>query len=71
MYAGLFNCLPTIPLDGGHIARDMIRMLLDKVMSERSAERFTRGIVAALSWLVISSLIFTVLGPYLAHGIPL
>ncbi|MCX8206606.1 MAG: site-2 protease family protein [Methanothrix sp.] len=71
MYAGLFNCLPTIPLDGGHIARDMIRTLLDRVMSERSAERFTKGIVAALSWLVISSLIFTVLGPYLAHGIPL
>lgn len=71
MYAGLFNCLPTIPLDGGHIARDMIRTLLDRVMSERRAERFTRGIVAALSWLVISSLIFTVLGPYLAHGIPL
>lgn len=71
MYAGLFNCLPTIPLDGGHIVRDMIRTLLDRVMSERRAERFTRGIVAALSWLVISSLIFTVLGPYLAHGIPL
>ncbi|MDH7597415.1 MAG: site-2 protease family protein [Methanothrix sp.] len=71
MYAGLFNCLPTIPLDGGHIVRDMIRTLLDRVMSETSAERFTRGIVAALSWLVISSLIFTVIGPYLAHGIPL
>lgn len=71
MYAGLFNCLPTVPLDGGHIIRDLIRMSLDRVMSENSAERLTRSIVAALSWLVISSLIFTVLGPYLAHGIPL
>ena len=25
LYAGLFNCLPAVPLDGGHIFRDLVQ----------------------------------------------
>jgi len=69
LYAGLFNCLPAVPLDGGHIFRDMLTMGLAAVFkSEARAERMTRAVVATMAWLIFSSLIFIIVAPYLAHG---
>jgi len=69
LYAGLFNCLPAVPLDGGHIFRDMISMGLGAVFkSEAKAERMTRALVALMAWLIFSSLLFIIVAPYLAHG---
>ena len=69
LYAGLFNCLPAVPLDGGHIFRDMISMGLLKVFkSEAKAEKMTGALVALMAWLIFSSLLFIILAPYLAHG---
>jgi len=71
LYAGLFNCLPAVPLDGGHVFRDLVRLLLDPlVRDERRSERLTGAAVMLLSGLIIFSLLFTVIGPYLAHGLP-
>lgn len=69
LYAGLFNCLPAVPLDGGHIFRDMLHMGFAAVFkSEARAERMTRAVVASMAWLIFSSLIFIIVAPYLAHG---
>ena len=69
LYAGLFNCLPAIPLDGGHIFRDLLHMGFAAVFkSEARAERMTRAVVAFMAWLIFSSLLFIILAPYLAHG---
>ncbi|HOO55126.1 MAG TPA: site-2 protease family protein [Methanothrix sp.] len=69
LYAGLFNCLPAVPLDGGHIFRDMLHMGFAAVFkSEARAERMTRAVVATMAWLIFSSLIFIIVAPYLAHG---
>lgn len=69
LYAGLFNCLPAVPLDGGHIFRDMISMGLGAVFkSEAKAERMTRALVTLMAWLIFSSLLFIIVAPYLAHG---
>ena len=69
LYAGLFNCLPAVPLDGGHIFRDMLHMGFAAVFkSEARAERMTRAVVALMAWLIFSSLIFIIVAPYLAHG---
>ncbi len=69
LYAGLFNCLPAVPLDGGHIFRDMLHMGFASIFkSEARAERMTRAVVATMAWLIFSSLIFIIVAPYLAHG---
>jgi membrane-associated protease RseP (regulator of RpoE activity) len=64
LYAGLFNCLPAVPLDGGHIFRDLIQGMLERVVSAKEAERITRTIVALLAWLILTSLIITVVAPF-------
>jgi membrane-associated protease RseP (regulator of RpoE activity) len=64
LYAGLFNCLPAVPLDGGHIFRDLIQAALERVISAKKAERITRTVVALLAWLILTSLIITVVAPF-------
>jgi membrane-associated protease RseP (regulator of RpoE activity) len=68
LYAGLFNCLPAVPLDGGHIFRDLIQGGFERVVNVRQAERLTRTVVALLAWLVLTSLLITVFAP-LSHGL--
>jgi len=69
LYAGLFNCLPAVPLDGGHIFRDLLHIgFLRIFQSEAKAEQMTRTLVAVMAWLIFSSLLFMILAPYLAHG---
>jgi len=64
LYAGLFNCLPAVPLDGGHIFRDLVQMAFERVLSVRDAERLTRTVVAFLAWLVLTSLVITLVAPF-------
>lgn len=71
LYAGLFNCLPAVPLDGGHIFRDLVQGSLEKVVNVKRAERLTRTVVAIFAWLIFTSLILSVMAPYLAHGLPI
>ena len=71
LYAGLFNCLPAVPLDGGHIFRDLIQGSLEKVVNVKRAEKLTKTVVAIFAWLIFTSLIISVMAPYLAHGLPI
>jgi membrane-associated protease RseP (regulator of RpoE activity) len=64
LYAGLFNCLPAVPLDGGHIFRDLIQAALERVINPKRAEKITRTVVALLAWLILTSLIITVVAPF-------
>jgi len=64
LYAGLFNCLPAVPLDGGHIFRDLVQSGFEKIVRPQEAERFTRTTVAILTWLVLSSLLITLIAPF-------
>jgi membrane-associated protease RseP (regulator of RpoE activity) len=64
LYAGLFNCLPAVPLDGGHIFRDLVQMAFERVVSVRDAERLTTTVVALLAWLVLTSLVITLVAPF-------
>jgi len=64
LYAGLFNCLPAVPLDGGHIFRDLIQTGFERVVKPNEAEKLTRTAVALLAWLVLTSLLITVIAPF-------
>jgi membrane-associated protease RseP (regulator of RpoE activity) len=71
LYAGLFNCLPAVPLDGGHIFRDLVQAGLERVVNAKKAEQLTRTVVAIFAWLIFTSLIISLMAPYMAHGLPI
>ena len=64
-FAGLFNCLPAVPLDGGHIFRDTIHMLTERVIGDRDAERLSQVMAAVFAILVFASFAFMIFGPYI------
>jgi membrane-associated protease RseP (regulator of RpoE activity) len=64
LYAGLFNCLPAVPLDGGHIFRDLVQSGFERVVNARQAEKLTRTVVALLAWVVLTSLLITIMAPF-------
>jgi len=64
LYAGLFNCLPAVPLDGGHIFRDLVQSGFERIVRPEKAERFTKTTVAILTWLVLTSLLITLIAPF-------
>ncbi len=64
LYAGLFNCLPAGPLDGGHIFRDLVQTGFERVVKPKEAERLTRTATALFTWLVLTSLLITLVAPF-------
>jgi membrane-associated protease RseP (regulator of RpoE activity) len=68
LYAGLFNCLPAVPLDGGHIFRDLVQSGFERIVKPKDAEKLTRTTVAILTWLVLTSLLITLIAPF-THGL--
>jgi membrane-associated protease RseP (regulator of RpoE activity) len=70
LYAGLFNCLPAVPLDGGHIFRDLMQSGFERVVNPKEAERLTRTAAALFTWLVLTSLLITLIAPF-THWLPI
>lgn len=68
-YVGILNCLPAVPLDGGHVFREMIVSRTGRIIkTEEKREKISHAIVTGLALLVLSSLIFLLMGPYLLRG---
>ncbi|HDN65309.1 MAG TPA: peptidase [Methanosarcinales archaeon] len=67
-YAGLFNCLPAIPMDGGHVFKDIIHSLFGRVISDHNAEQLSKSIAVAFAVLILVSFVFMIFGPYIVHG---
>lgn len=68
-YVGLFNCLPAVPMDGGHVFRDVISSILSRLFG--NGERITRianFIVVLLALLIFLSFIFLFMAPSVFHG---
>jgi membrane-associated protease RseP (regulator of RpoE activity) len=67
---GLFNCLPMIPLDGGHIFREVARVFVGRFVKDTAkVDSISRIIVNGFSIVLISSLVFMVVAPYIVHGL--
>ena len=68
-YVGLFNCLPAVPLDGGHVFRDVMTSSLERLMgSGEHVEKISNSIVILFAVLILMSLVFVMIAPYAAHG---
>ncbi|TGC08741.1 site-2 protease family protein [Methanolobus halotolerans] len=68
-YVGLFNCLPAVPLDGGHVFRDyMYAAVYRLTKNETKAENLSATISATFALLILMSFILMIFGPYLVHG---
>lgn len=68
-YAGLFNCLPAVPLDGGHVFRDVMTSSLSRIFGDgEKVEKISNAIVIMFAVLILMSFVFVILAPYAAHG---
>ncbi|AKB78590.1 Sterol-regulatory element-binding protein intramembrane protease [Methanosarcina horonobensis HB-1 = JCM 15518] len=69
-YVGLFNCLPAVPLDGGHVFRDYTYSLMYRfTRNEGVAERVSNSITASFSMLILFSFLFMIFGPFIGQWI--
>lgn len=68
-YAGLFNCLPAVPLDGGHVFRDVMTSSLSRIIGDgEKVERLASSITVVFAVLILMSFVFVMIAPYAAHG---
>ena len=67
-YVGLFNCLPMLPLDGGHVFKDVIHTVLEKLFGkgERMGE-IAGKIATGFALLILASIVFMILAPYVVQ----
>ena len=69
-YVGLFNCLPMLPLDGGHVFRDTLHSILAWLFGNEKRMGVIAGKVATgFALLMMASLIFMIIAPKLAYNI--
>lgn len=69
-YVGLFNCLPAVPLDGGHVFRDYTYSFIYRLTrSETTSEKVSSSITASFSMLILFSFIFMIFGPFVGQWI--
>jgi len=64
LMVGLFNALPAVPLDGGHIFRDGVRGFTDLFdIKDKHKEKITSGITYSLGLAILFMLIWQLVGP--------
>lgn len=69
-YVGLFNCLPAVPLDGGHVFRDYTYSFVYRLTRNDSiSERISNSITASFSMLILFSFVFMIFGPFIGQWI--
>jgi len=67
-YVGLFNCLPAVPLDGGHVFKDYTYSLVYRITrKEDVSARVSNSIAATFSMLILFSFIFMIIGPFVGQ----
>lgn len=66
-YVGLFNCLPAMPLDGGHLLRTYIVKIAEKLkMEPKKAVRLSLRISTYLTGFIFLSFLIMFIWPYIS-----
>ncbi len=61
---GLFNALPAVPLDGGHLFKDGLEALTERLgLGEDLREKVSSGITYSVALLVLFLLLWSMIGP--------
>lgn len=64
LMVGLFNALPAVPLDGGHMFKDGVRKLVEIFnIEEKKKETITSGVSYILGFTILFLLIWQLVGP--------
>ncbi len=64
LMVGLFNALPAVPLDGGHIFKDGIRKLAEMFnIEEKRKEKITSSVSYVLGFTILFLLVWQLIGP--------
>jgi len=67
-YVGLFNCLPAVPLDGGHVFKDFTYSFVYRLTrSEKASEKVSNSITASFSVLILFSFMFMIFAPFIGQ----
>ncbi|HEC57191.1 MAG TPA: PDZ domain-containing protein [Candidatus Syntrophoarchaeum butanivorans] len=65
-YAGLFNCLPAIPLDGGYIFKGIVERFSKLLVSDPGRQKkMVDRMTLALALFILASILFMLVGPYI------
>ncbi len=72
LMVGLTNILPMLPLDGGHIFRDALGAVVEKVrpgMDPRKTERLVGRAAGAMSLVILAAFLLQIIGPRIVAGL--
>jgi membrane-associated protease RseP (regulator of RpoE activity) len=65
-YIGLFNCLPMLPLDGGHVFKDTVHSILERLLGDKKRTGEIAGQIATgFAILMLASIILMIIAPSL------
>ena len=64
---GLFNCIPTAPLDGGHILRKYIEIVTSR-LSKKKQLQVVNFVCRGVSMIMVMCLVVAIFGPSLLSG---
>jgi len=65
LFVGLFNCLPAIPLDGGHVFKEMLNPLVRLgIKEEKVKEKIVTAITALIAVFIFGSIVLMIAGPF-------
>ncbi|RZB32971.1 MAG: hypothetical protein SRB1_01264 [Desulfobacteraceae bacterium Eth-SRB1] len=65
-YVGLFNCLPAVPLDGGHVFKDTLSSVFNKILkNEKRSEQISHRIITVLAVMIFSSFFLIIALPWI------
>lgn len=63
-YVGLFNSLPTVPLDGGHVFKHIFESIIGRLLKSIKLQALvTRVVTDILGVIILASFILLIIGP--------
>ena len=62
---GLFNCIPALPLDGGHILKEGLRKAVSPVTSGEATDRLADSLTIAVAVAMFGSMVLMIVAPRL------